>query len=105
MPAYLVKSYPKCILNDFIAEDPISCSLCVLEQMEYLFISCSVERKLFPSTQTSTLFWTDYHKILPTPDLYTSDEVKKAITLHPLKDPKLMIRVHQYSQELRVSSV
>lgn len=28
-----------------------------------------------------------------------------AITLHPLKDPKLMYRVHQYSQELKIKTL
>ena len=51
--------------------------------------------------QTRLIFWTDYQKILPTPELYTSDAVKGTISLHPIKDPRLMYRVHQYMQELR----
>ena len=54
------------------------------------------------SWEATTLFWTDYKRILPTPDLYTSPSVERAISLHPIKDPKLMYRVHQYAQELRL---
>ena len=54
-----------------------------------------------PSPQTKLIFWTDYQKILPTPELYTSDAVKATISLHPIKDPLLMYRVHQYMHELR----
>ena len=46
------------------------------------------------------LFWTDYKRILSTPEMYTHSDVVTAITLHPLKDPQLMYRMHQYAQEL-----
>ena len=55
--------------------------------------------------KASTLFWTDYKRILPSPELYRTEDVKKAITLHPLKDPKLMYRVHQYLQEVRIKQL
>ena len=56
---------------------------------------------LLPPLQTRLLFWTDYQRIMATPELYTSDVVKGTISLHPIKDPLLMYRVHQYMQELR----
>lgn len=57
------------------------------------------------SWETSVLFWTDYKKIIPTKELYSSSSVRKAITLHPLKDPRLMYRMHQYAQQLRLDRV
>lgn len=48
------------------------------------------------------IFWTDYKKVLATSDMYTDDRIKRAITLHPLKDPKLMHKMHQYALELRL---
>ena len=58
-----------------------------------------------PPPQTSILFWTDYKKVLQSPELYTNEDVKKAITLHPLKQPELMYRVHQYLLELRLKNL
>ena len=55
--------------------------------------------------QTRQIFWTDYKKVLPNPELYTSEPVKATISLHPIKDPHLMYRVHQYMQELRLQSL
>ena len=51
------------------------------------------------------LFWADYDKILPTGELYTSKAVQLAISLHPIKDPALMIRVHQLMKELQLQQL
>ena len=56
-------------------------------------------------SKTPVLFWTDYKRILATDKLYTSESVKNAITLHPLKDPELMYQVHQYIKELKVKQL
>ena len=55
--------------------------------------------------QTMWLFWTDYNSTLIADRLYTSEEVKVALTLHPIKDPNAMLRVHLYLQQLRVQSL
>ena len=50
--------------------------------------------------------WTDYKPhIIPTDEFYRSDKVKSAITLHPLKDPNLMYRAHQYALEMRLKEL
>ena len=47
----------------------------------------------------------DYSKDLVTEKLYEMDSVKSAITLHPLKNPIHMYRVHQYILELSANQL
>lgn len=47
----------------------------------------------------------DYSKQLVTEKLYEMAAVKSAITLHPLKDPVQMYRVHQYILELSTAQL
>ena len=47
----------------------------------------------------------DYTKDMATENLYKMESVKKAITLHALKDPIHMHRVHQYILELRAKRI
>ena len=53
-------------------------------------------------SQTKSLFWTDYEKVTKSDKLYTSAAVLAAITIHPIKDPNIMLRVHQYLEEVRL---
>jgi len=45
----------------------------------------------------------DYSKDMATENLYKMESIKKAITLHALKDPIQMHRVHQYVLELKAN--
>jgi len=47
----------------------------------------------------------DYSKELVTEKLYEMESAKSAVTLHPLKDPAHMYRVHQYMLELSASQL
>ncbi|XP_065896500.1 chondroitin sulfate synthase 3-like isoform X2 [Dysidea avara] len=55
--------------------------------------------------QTRDLFFMDYSKEMVTDQLYQMDSIKTAITLHPLKEPSHMYRVHQYILELTISKL
>ncbi|KAL5470985.1 hypothetical protein EMCRGX_G029055 [Ephydatia muelleri] len=49
------------------------------------------------------LFWTDYNSTVTSEKLYASKAVKFALTLHPIKDPSIMVQMHLYLQQLRVA--
>jgi len=51
------------------------------------------------------LFFMDYSKDMATDNLYKMESIKKAITLHALKDPVHMYRVHMYVLELKANRI
>ena len=55
-------------------------------------------------SQTHELFYLDQNRIVETSALYTSKEITRALTVHPIRYPKFMYRLYSYFLEVRFNS-